>query len=657
MEAAKRVPNQYFDYDTVPVDRERSEIRLIRLHLAGDDDPLICTMKSFDLNRCPSYDPFSYVWGSGKKTPIQCNGVRLDILPNLYHALKQYRSELENIGPAGEIGSEEEPENGHSGAKWIWADAMCIDQDNVEEKSWQIQLMRKIYEHGQTTWVWLGKDDKHTIEAFDLLYTLLDVRYKQEMTSDKRQFFEIPWEEREDLGFPSFMISSAYRSLSLLLRRGWYTRVWVIQELALSHDAVVNCGPSKLQWNQFNKAVEHASKMRLPIFNSSIQFQCIDEMEAFRTMRRTKKHKLCLQTLLVLARTRKATNEKDKIYALCGLADDVDEGDLDIIPDYSDNVSVEQVYRTVAETILRKTSRLDLLTIPRASRKSKLRLPTWVPDWSVSIGSQGFANILGLPEQAPTPYAATPPDIQPSIAFSEDMICLSGHVVDHIVAIGDKFTGGAMQGGLFLLWLVYIPRRQAVLNGWENICQLRFRRQYFFTREDMTDAYWQTLVAGIFQGGFRAAKQQYEEYDHMVRSKVRKVPSLLLNWLGPIAILPVLIPLLKNVLEFSKQVTQHSQDIQANQPSRLASTLTFHLNAAEGRRMFRTSKGYIGLAPVLAQKGDEIVLCKGGSVPFILRRQSVKGSKKCDLIGDCYVHGIMKGEAFVSEDCHEIWIH
>jgi hypothetical protein len=186
MEAAKIVPNQYFDYDTVRVDRERSEIRLIRLHLAGDGDPLICTMKSFDLDSCPSYDPFSYVWGSGKKTPIQCNGVRLDILPNLYLALKQYRSELKNIGPAGEIGSEEEPENGHSGAKWIWADAMCIDQNNVEEKSWQIQLMRKIYEHGQTTWVWLGKDDKHTIEAFDLLYTLLDVRYKQEMTSDKK---------------------------------------------------------------------------------------------------------------------------------------------------------------------------------------------------------------------------------------------------------------------------------------------------------------------------------------------------------------------------------------------------------------------------------------------------------------------------------------
>jgi hypothetical protein len=48
------------------------------------------------------------------------------------------------------------------------------------------------------------------------------------------------------------------------------------------------------------------------------------------------------------------------------------------------------------------------------------------------------------------------------------------------------------------------------------------------------------------------------------------------------------------------------------------------------------------------------VLCRGNSVPFVLRR--VPDDEDWNLIGDCYVHGIMHGEAFSLEECHEIWI-
>lgn len=72
------------------------------------------------------------------------------------------------------------------------------------------------------------------------------------------------------------------------------------------------------------------------------------------------------------------------------------------------------------------------------------------------------------------------------------------------------------------------------------------------------------------------------------------------------------------------------------------------------RRMFRTFQGYVGLAPEVAQRRDEIVLCRGNSVPFVLRR--VPDDEDWNLIGDCYVHGIMHGEAFSLEECHEIWI-
>ena len=54
--------------------------------------------------------------------------------------------------------------------------------------------------------------------------------------------------------------------------------------------------------------------------------------------------------------------------------------------------------------------------------------------------------------------------------------------------------------------------------------------------------------------------------------------------------------------------------------------------------------------------GDLIVLSKGGNVPFMLRRQLGKTYQKWELVGGCYIHGIMNGEAFSSQDCHDIWI-
>lgn len=70
------------------------------------------------------------------------------------------------------------------------------------------------------------------------------------------------------------------------------------------------------------------------------------------------------------------------------------------------------------------------------------------------------------------------------------------------------------------------------------------------------------------------------------------------------------------------------------------------------RRMFTTCDGFIGLGPEALQTGDCIVLCKGGKVPYILRTVS----DGYELVGECYVHGVMQGERFVEEKCGEIWI-
>ena len=75
---------------------------------------------------------------------------------------------------------------------------------------------------------------------------------------------------------------------------------------------------------------------------------------------------------------------------------------------------------------------------------------------------------------------------------------------------------------------------------------------------------------------------------------------------------------------------------------------------AEGRRIFRTEKGYIGSAPATAQKDDSIAIIKGARVPLSLRASL--GGREWALIGACYVHGVINGEGFKEDDCIDLHI-
>jgi len=71
------------------------------------------------------------------------------------------------------------------------------------------------------------------------------------------------------------------------------------------------------------------------------------------------------------------------------------------------------------------------------------------------------------------------------------------------------------------------------------------------------------------------------------------------------------------------------------------------------RRMVKTERGYIGLVPRETRLGDEVVLIAGAVAPFILRPM---GSNRYRIVGDCYICGIMYGEAWDAEKSSSIWI-
>ncbi|KAI8232681.1 het domain-containing protein [Colletotrichum sp. SAR 10_86] len=92
------------------------------------------------------YETISYVWGHSSKTYYMvCNGSKMNITESLHSALACMRLRFVS--------------------RRLWADQICVDQDNAEEKSSQIPLMNVIYRNARHVLVWLGHDQEEVSET------------------------------------------------------------------------------------------------------------------------------------------------------------------------------------------------------------------------------------------------------------------------------------------------------------------------------------------------------------------------------------------------------------------------------------------------------------------------------------------------------------
>lgn len=123
-----------------------NSIRVLRLASGNFSDAIICQFFLVDIGPSrPSYDVLSYVWGPSylgnndrEKTTIECDGHRLTIQKSLETALRHIRSS--------------------STARILWVDAICINQEDKQERSHQVTLMRKLYRNARNVVIWLGSE-------------------------------------------------------------------------------------------------------------------------------------------------------------------------------------------------------------------------------------------------------------------------------------------------------------------------------------------------------------------------------------------------------------------------------------------------------------------------------------------------------------------
>lgn len=122
----------------------RDQIRLLRLQSGCDDDPIACDYVVGSLSNPPRYIAVSYTWGDPTPThTTQIEGRDVKVHHNCYYALWQVRQVYSTP----------------SDLQYFWIDALCIDQNDLQEKGLQVQEMGRIFNCATRVAASLGASD------------------------------------------------------------------------------------------------------------------------------------------------------------------------------------------------------------------------------------------------------------------------------------------------------------------------------------------------------------------------------------------------------------------------------------------------------------------------------------------------------------------
>jgi hypothetical protein len=139
--------------------------------------------------------------------------------------------------------------------KILWIDAICINQEDLDERSSQVQLMRYIYQNSTRTVVWLGEDSFWSSRLFEFLKEVEDTRLWKDdndritkVKSQKRLLNQL----KEDPEVLKLVQRALYEDIA---QRDFWTRIWIVQEVVLSSEVKLCCGPNEMTWEKFSGSI------------------------------------------------------------------------------------------------------------------------------------------------------------------------------------------------------------------------------------------------------------------------------------------------------------------------------------------------------------------------------------------------------------------
>lgn len=566
------------------------------------DENLICAevehVSLEDAAEEHAYKAISYCWGTvPANRRILLNGCSFFITESLHVALDALCGQ--------------EP-------VYVWADAICINQQSSAEKSHQVPLMRDIYGCAAEVVIHLGPGTEESNFAVDLLELLAAAA----STST---------EQVEEL-----IRSADYRNnwralVQDICCREWWDRLWVVQEVALAMSSTIFCGQREIPrrvWDDAMDALDNSQSALREEFGVSNGYA-----HFLRRQRRTWYDQLRLMQIWGLGNDhpedisdgqdmldvlydygyRNCEKPVDKIYGLMALFRP--EQRAQVAVDY--NASMARVFTSAAETMITSTGTLDVICHarrwPRYSRPD--RLPSWVPDWA-------FAP-QGPPFYRSTDEANSGGGTDAQYEFHERgrVLAFKGFRVDAITTCGMSTTPpGNMEDTAVAFaasWQLIVnslpmemKQQETIIRLAEEFCEVLYLGH---AEEMLGDDFVDNICAIISQ-----------ECEEAFGSESERISTAMFE------------------LKLVPGLRQLEVDLGVADRARLEHFRSFVVSNLFGTQLFLTDSNHIGMSHGGVDEDDVICVPLGCPTPVVLRDI---GGGQYEYMSDAYVYGFMNGEA------------
>ncbi len=221
-----------------PLEPTGGHIRLLDiLPSKSNFTPISCTLKYKNLSDKPVYEALSYTWGrSEPQGSILLDSQNFATFENLEAALRRLREA--------------------KGTRTFWINALCINQNDNEEKAKQVSLMDQIYKNASQVVIWLGEPDNGNRSAMVSLATknfsimnnfrIWHTQRKNGVQRGWREGLTALLAGEVDQGLNT--LESEVGQVAQLLDRPWWRRVWIIQEVVLAKKIIIKCSSDEVPW-------------------------------------------------------------------------------------------------------------------------------------------------------------------------------------------------------------------------------------------------------------------------------------------------------------------------------------------------------------------------------------------------------------------------
>lgn len=483
-------------------------------------------------------------------------------------------------------------------------------------------------------------------------------------------------------------------ALAWFLDRGWFGRVWTVQECVLARRIVYFVGDRRVPLEDLVRSSEKI-ELRSTSLEDMFAYSVKQMLRGPRFLLNAREEvrsagKCTFEAAITENRGRKATDPRDKVFACLAYSSNR------LSANYKK--TVQQVYAECAAELLRSETGLFVLSPVGQVRHERLLQGYFVrKEWEDIVPNAGL--VAGLPSWVPDLSARTVPatlrslierpftaclDQDPSFTIdtSLSVLTLKAAFLRTITNVGESFNFGPFPpGGIYNFQPI-----------WEYLrLPIKLGPVYGPTEESTLSAFWKTLIAGdtaIRTGDGKVVEvneQRFIEWfvrmaedggdlspadmcRHILRLDERhmwmrtsprkvwdesKVPrtglakDLRRNDVHKFDAVRDFLEALDVPTYGLQRAIRERHETLAQEKRQTDEADPLFRNLFEGyhvdRRLFVADETYLGLAPWTAQKGDIVMVGAGVYVPYVFR-PSERAAGGWELIGEAYCHGAMLGE-------------